>query len=191
MMGKKSVRWDRDPDIMFRLTEVAQLMIRGSTLPQIAQELKVSIRTASRDVRRVKILWRRQAVREIEELRQGHRARLDWMFQQALNQFMAGKLKEEPAPRGLQAWLKLAADIEGEIVNLDGAARPTKVALTDPEGKQEYAGRSDRQRLAEVMALFDVARTRQAARESESGDRSTSSDISGVDTTSEMDTGQG
>ena len=189
MMGKKSVRWDRDPDIMFRLTEVAQLMIRGSTLPQIAQELEISIRTASRDVRRVKILWRRQAVREIEELRQSHRARLDWMFQQALEQFVDGKLKEEPAPRGLQAWLRLAADIEGEIVNLDGAARPTKVALTDPEGKQEYAGRSDRQRLAEVVALFDIARARQAAKESESGDRPTSSDVSGVDTTSEMDTG--
>jgi len=111
------------------------------------------------------------------------------MFQQALEQFVDGKLKEEPAPRGLQAWLRLAADIEGEIVNLDGAARPTKVALTDPEGKQEYAGRSDRQRLAEVVALFDIARARQAAKESESGDRPTSSDVSGVDTTSEMDTG--
>lgn len=188
-MGKKSVRWDRDPDIMFRLTEVAQLMIRGNTLPQIAQELDVSIRTASRDVRRVKTLWRRQAVREIEELRQGHRARLDWLFQQALTQFMENQPAEGPPPRGLQAWLKLAADIEGELIDLDGVAKPVKVALTDPEGKQEYAGGSDRQRLTNAMALLDVARARQSADQPDGGGDTAAVDVSGVDATSEMDTG--
>ncbi len=188
-MGKKSVKWDRDPEIMLRLTSVAQLMIRGVSLPQIAQALDVCTRTASRDVRRVRTLWRRQSVREIEELRQGHRARLDWMFQQALDQFMDGKVAEGPPPRGLQAWLKLAADIERELIDLDGAAQPVKVALTDPEGKQEYAGGSDRQRLTNAMALLDVARARQAADESDDGGGTAAVDVSGVDATPEMDTG--
>lgn len=42
-----------------------------------------------------------------------------------------------------------------------GIGAPQKVALTDPTGTKEYAGLSPEQRMAELTALFDRARTRQ------------------------------
>lgn len=43
-----------------------------------------------------------------------------------------------------------------------GIGAPTKVALTDPTGNREYGELSTEQRMAELTAIFERARTRQS-----------------------------
>lgn len=66
--GKKSIAWDQDPEILKRLTRVAELMLDGKYSWQIAEELRCSIATAKRDIKRVRELWKTTAKEDLEDL---------------------------------------------------------------------------------------------------------------------------
>lgn len=60
--GKKNLNWKEDPDILTRLARVSDLMVRHKTALSIAQETKVSLGTAKRDIIRVRELWKADAL---------------------------------------------------------------------------------------------------------------------------------
>lgn len=66
--GKKSLAWDADPEILKRLTSVAEMMIQGKYSWQIAEANKCSIATAKRDVGRVRELWKQAAKEKMDSL---------------------------------------------------------------------------------------------------------------------------
>jgi hypothetical protein len=170
--GKKSVKWDRDPDILARLEGVAQMMIRGAKAWQIAEAFDVSITTVNRDIRRVRILWRRESEQSIEESRQESLAKLRSLQQQALTEYdktarttfkgRDGQDVKGAKSSGAIRWLKFARECERDIVDLEGTRAPEKIAPTDPSGEKEYGsdGLTDEQRLEKLMAILDRARER-------------------------------
>jgi hypothetical protein len=183
-MGKRKIRWDRDPDILARLEGVAQMMIRGGKAWQIADAFDVSLRTANRDIRRVRILWKRESEQSIEKSRQESLAKLRALQQQALTEYdkvarqtfkdRDGKEIKGAKTRGALQWLKFARECEQDIVALEGTRAPDKIAPTDPSGEKEYGSDSltREQRIAEICALLDRARERadKAASQGSGGD---------------------
>jgi len=181
-MSGKNIKWDRDPEILARLETVAQMMIQGAQRWQIAQGLGVSLRTAARDMNRVRILWRRNTVEVLEDLRLEHREGIRFIQGQAYDQYLTDRADG-------YKWLKLALECERDLVDLDGVNAPLKVAPTDPTGKHEYSGDalSDTARLARVMAFLERARERRDHEGTGPGGPDGESDLSGVDSQSQMD----
>jgi hypothetical protein len=66
--GKKSVTWNEDPEILKRLTRVAELMLSGKYAWEIAEENRCSLATAKRDIRRVRDLWAAEAMDKLDSL---------------------------------------------------------------------------------------------------------------------------
>lgn len=194
--GKKSVRWDRDPVILLRLESVAQMMLRRARAWQIAETLDTSIATAKRDIRRVRILWRKASEHNIEEFRQGSLAQLFAIQQQAWTRF-DGKQPSEEGSTERQAkkagirWLRLALECEREIMDLLGTKAPVKIAPTDPSGEKEYGSLTNDQRTTRVMALLGIARARRDQKASgDAGANGSGADAVGVDASQSLDTGQ-
>jgi len=75
--GKKSVRWDIDPEILARLTVVQSMMVQKARSWQIANAMGYDVRTALRDMDRVRELQRRESIGEIITLRNESLAQLD------------------------------------------------------------------------------------------------------------------
>lgn len=182
----KSVKWDQDPEILARLEVVAQMVLQGAKRWQIAKQLETSLRTASRDIRRVRALWRRSAEQRVETLRMEYREGYRFMQGQAYDQFLT-------EPSDGRPWLRLALDCQDRLVELDGVRKPTKVALTTPEGDAPYQpdALTDAERLARLSAILDEARARRdrETRQGVGGDPT--GDASGVDARSSGDPGQG
>jgi hypothetical protein len=153
--GKKSVRWDQDPEILARLESVAQMMSRGARPWQIAEALDTSLITARRDIRRVRILWNRESKKEIERSRQESLVRIKAVQQQAWARYDA-------EPKKGYRWLRLVLECEKQVIDIEGSKAPMKVAPTDPTGKKPYdpADLSDEERLARVVVLLERARRR-------------------------------
>ncbi|MDD2920991.1 MAG: hypothetical protein PHQ36_01785 [Anaerolineales bacterium] len=66
--GKKSVAWDADPEILKRLAKVAAMMIEGKYSWEIAETNKCSIATAKRDIKRVREIWKMEALDKLDSL---------------------------------------------------------------------------------------------------------------------------
>lgn len=59
--GKKNLNWKDDPEILVRLSAVSEMIVKQRSAIQIAQDTKVSLGTAKRDIARVKELWKEEA----------------------------------------------------------------------------------------------------------------------------------
>lgn len=64
--GKKSINWREDPEILERLTTVADLMNKNQPSWVIAAETETSLATAKRDMARVRELWKEFANERLE-----------------------------------------------------------------------------------------------------------------------------
>lgn len=126
--GKRSIPWTRDLDILARLDVTATLMIQGAKAYQIADSTNVSLRTANRDIKRVRILWQRAAKGKVEERRQQSLAQLRAVRMHAWDRYTAkdksGKAKNSPI------WLRIILETERDIAKLEGLAAPTRTDIT-------------------------------------------------------------
>ena len=59
--GKRSTGWKDDPEILIRLSKVAELMNQNKRSFEIASECGLSIATAKRDIARVREWWKEDA----------------------------------------------------------------------------------------------------------------------------------
>jgi hypothetical protein len=128
--GKKSVRWDRDPEILARLESVNQMMLRGAQRWQIADALDISLRTASRDINRVRILRRRAAERDVEEKVNDSVGQFQAVRQEAWLRYDEIK---KANPTAAARWLKLITEATKEIGELWGL-RKLSIELSGPDG---------------------------------------------------------
>jgi hypothetical protein len=67
--GKKSIPFDKDPEILARLATVAEMMLVGAKAFQIAASMNCSIATAKRDIGRIRQLWKDDARDEVDSFR--------------------------------------------------------------------------------------------------------------------------
>mgnify|MGYP001472120636 CR=1 FL=1 len=143
--NKKNVAWDQDPEILARLSTVANMMTQGAKSYQIADALSVTIKTIQRDITRVYTLWRRESLQEIDDARAKSIAQYEeiktraWEGYRKVSGYVNGA--NMPNPRLMkeqQNWLKLAMDAESQIADLQG----TKITRLSLDGKVEHTLRA-------------------------------------------------
>lgn len=67
--GKKSIPYTEDPEILARLSQVGDLMLKGKPAFRIAEELGQPLGSTKRDIARVKALWRKAAKDKLSDQR--------------------------------------------------------------------------------------------------------------------------
>lgn len=112
--GKISRNWRRDPEILARLTIVAQNLLTRTPLEQIAQVTGSSIRTVNRDVERVRTLWRETMLRDIEE------RVLDALYQYKGIQRVAWEEFDKDSKNRNPRYLQIILDAQNHIDTLEG-----------------------------------------------------------------------
>jgi hypothetical protein len=125
----KSVPWRQDPDILNRLAIVANLMIGGAKVPQIAEALDMNIRTASRDIARVRELWRKAAEQTIEDRRAASLATYNEVKTRLWEEYRRLKTSDKSVVNVLAQ----IASVEGEITKIEG----TRIQTIDLTTKGE------------------------------------------------------
>lgn len=128
--GQKSVSWDHDPEILARLESVNQMMLRGAQRWQIAETLGVSLRTASRDMNRVRILRQRAAERDVEEKVNDSVSQFEAVRQEAWLRYDELRKTDKAAAA---RWLKIVIEATREIDDLWGLRR-LNVEVSGPGG---------------------------------------------------------
>lgn len=139
--AKKSIPWREDPDILQRLELVANLMIQGAKTHQIATSLGSPHRTTSRDMARVRELWRTQSEQTIEDKRAASIARYDEILTRLWKEYR----KIEGEGKSTVKVLLAIATVEAEKTKIEGT-RITNIDLTSKGEKiQDARGWSDDQ----------------------------------------------
>ncbi|GAB4528457.1 MAG: hypothetical protein OHK0046_47300 [Anaerolineae bacterium] len=146
--GKKSIRWDNDPEILLRLSSVASLMIQGAKQHQIATTMNVSLDTARRDMKRVRTLWRREAESKIEDARATSIAQFEEVKLQAWKEH-----RNSSSPREKVAWLRVIMEAESKIIELQGTKSPVLMDVTTAGKPLEPRAMTDDELLATIQRL--------------------------------------
>lgn len=164
--GRKSVPWDQDPEILKRLADVQDQMLRGKKNTEIAASVGVNEATIRRDAQRVAVLLRRRATDDILYLRQRSIALVRMVQREAWESWDQmkqasddkkldedGKVKQE-LYRGRQ----LAIVLEGErmVVDLEGTKTPVAQPVTFPDGRlplNQFSSAELIQRAAELESI--------------------------------------
>lgn len=120
--GKKSIAWDQDPEILKRLTRVAELMLDGKYSWQIAEELRCSIATAKRDIKRVRELWKTISKEKMEDLLGDSLATYNRVQLTAWAQLRAN-------PEKAAHLLKVILDAQERVDKLAGIVKPEPVEV--------------------------------------------------------------
>ena len=148
--GKKSLPWDRDPEILRRLAMVEDLVLAGYRNTEIGHHLKVSETTIRRDRERIAELWRRQATSDIVTMRERSIANLRRIQRLADNEFR--NQRDRPIN------LRLQLDAEKEIVKLQGTYTPVDMPVSLKWDAQDYRSMSSAELLQRAMALETLAK---------------------------------
>lgn len=131
--GKKAVRWDKDPDILFRLDTVAAMMLEGAKPYQIAASMHYDWNTAKRDMQRVEELWRRQIGKSIADKRSEAVAQWRHVLMHAWAQFRSSKNV---------VWLRVVTEAQANIDLIEGTRAPKEISVgisLSPEAEKALA----------------------------------------------------
>lgn len=148
--GKKSLPWDKDPEILRRLATVEDLVLAGYRNTEIGHHLKVSEATIRRDRERIAELWRRQATSDIVAMRERSIANLRRIQRLADNEFR----RERDKPSNL----RLQLEAEREIIKLQGTYTPVEMPVSFKWDVQDYRSLSSAELLQRAMALETLAK---------------------------------
>ncbi len=118
--GKKSVPWEQDPEILKRLTRVAEMVLDGKYSWQIAEEMRCSIATAKRDIRRVRDLWKSISKEKMEDLLDESLATYTRVKLTAWNHIVRN-------PDKAAQLLKVITDAQEKVDKLAGIMKPDTV----------------------------------------------------------------
>lgn len=124
--GKRSVRWDRDPEILARLETVASMMLENKSLRQIGAVFGYSQTTAKKDVERVYKLWLQDAEDGVDRLRAFSIGQYRKVQSEAWNAWANILVDKQASGTGL---LRVIMDAESAIADLQGTEAPKKVDL--------------------------------------------------------------
>jgi hypothetical protein len=118
--GKKNIPWKEDPEILQRLAEVAQLMVKGKRAFEIARETKVSIETARRDIARVRELWREDYQERIANVADAAVAQYSAVQEQAWKDMQKVSVKSN----NRAAFMKIILQAQDRIDKVTGIPDP-------------------------------------------------------------------
>jgi hypothetical protein len=121
--GKKPIPWNDDPEILKRLTRVAELMLDGKYAWEIAEELRTSIATAKRDIGRVRELWKTHALEKSENLFGNSLA----TYNRVQTRAWQGMIKN---PEKEAHYMKIILEAQEKIDKIAGVSKPTEVNVT-------------------------------------------------------------
>lgn len=127
-----------------RREKVAELLSRHRTYREIAVELGCSIATVSEDRAALIASYAERYRDAAEDMIEQETMRLDQMERSALDAW-----KAKGNPKTLEVALRIAARKHA----LRGLDKPLKVAPTNPEGDEPYAGLSDEQLERQLRKL--------------------------------------
>ena len=128
--GRKSIRWDRDPEILYRLEQVAIMHLQTASLRQIAEAMGYSHTTAKKDVERVYTLWQREAAEKVENQRL--RSIANYRFVQAEAFSVWRELSADDKKKTFTP-LRVVMEAEREIMNLQGTKAPEVLSIKDDD----------------------------------------------------------
>jgi len=120
--GKKSVVWYEDTDILARLAVVSSMKVQGASPLQISEALGYTLRSAYRDIHRCDELYKRESIEDVMTNRNRSIAQFREIQMRSWEQYRENK-------KNLQA-LRLAAEMEDRIVELQGTRKPIGVDVT-------------------------------------------------------------
>jgi hypothetical protein len=157
--GKKSIAWDRDPEILARLASVAEMLLVGAKPYQIALALNEALSSAKRDVARVKQLWQEEARDEIDTSRNAALAQYKLVLMRAWDEY--GK-KENAGRKHL--FLNIVTSTQKEIDRVQGVG-PQKIDLSgkidvveDIDKVRERRWKQIRPKVAEMLQQIQIVK---------------------------------
>jgi hypothetical protein len=124
--GKKSVSWRNDPEILARLAQVAEMILKGERPYQIAKKFKSSLSTAKRDVVRVKTIWQEENRADIVDCKNRSVAQY---------RLIITKAWENYEKNGSPKYLSVILGAQGKIDEIEGnlSAREVNLNVVDIE----------------------------------------------------------
>ncbi|MDO6747189.1 hypothetical protein [Gilvimarinus sp. 1_MG-2023] len=165
--------------------DIADMYLRGWQQVRIAEHLtqksedgiQYSLDMVRRDLREVRAQWRKSALIDFDAAKQEQLAKLDMMECQVWDQWLrscedykkhtTGKGAQGPIDKtetggqtGDPRYMNVLLSIIERRCKLLGLDAPTKVAPTDPDGKEPYNPPSSEEatkRIAELMAKLNYA----------------------------------
>ena len=160
--GRKSISWKKDPEILRRLAAVASMMLRGAKPWQIWQSYKdteldsagkeYSLRTAYRDITRVRSMWAEAAKGEVEDKRVQSIAQIRLVQYEAWDNYYGTDKKtkkkpsssdqKKPSSSDQRGWLKIIMETEAQIIALEATQPRQRVDVTT-DGEQLNNGLVD------------------------------------------------
>lgn len=135
--GVKSLRWDRDPEILLRLETVAMMMVQGATVRMIAAAMGYSPTTAQKDKQRVETLWRREVEEAIDKHRAKSIAELSYIKSQAWATWR--ELSAVEKKKHLASIMRTIIEADDKINDLLGTKRPSTVNITHLSNPRELS----------------------------------------------------
>jgi hypothetical protein len=145
--GKKAISWRRDEAILIRLVSVAEIYLRGGNLLSIARAFNYSLRTAKRDLARVKTLWREQCLADLDDERAEALAQYRLIITRGWADY-----NKKPSPH----WLRVIMDAQEKIDNIYGNQAPKQVEVSELDLEETRRKRwSDLPKLLEAIAEED------------------------------------
>lgn len=149
--GKKSLAWNKDPEILARMERVEALVLAGHSNLAIAKFLKVSEPTVRRDRLRIAQLWRDKVGADIASMRGRSFSQYARIAKQADQQY---KITKDPQ------FLRIVLETERSIVNLLGTQLPA-AQTAQREAEQESSDLSiipTAELIREAQESRDLAR---------------------------------
>jgi hypothetical protein len=181
-MAKRKNRNETEREL--QLAKVADMYLHERPAPEIARELKIDRSQVYYDLKVIRERWKQNTSINIDEEKCRALMKIDKLEETYWDawQLSLGQRKSTTAERadgGKSRTSLKAEDVLGdprylagiqwcitERCKILGIYAPTKVAPTDPSGKNEYSGFTEDQRLTAVVALLDIARARRAGQSS-------------------------
>lgn len=153
--GKKSVPWNKDPQILQRLAKVEDLDLAGYRVSEIARQLKLSETTIRRDIQRIGILWHERSSADILAMRERSIANFRRLQRLAHEDYG----KAPPDQQTLRpTCLRVQLDAEKEIVKLQGTQTPVEQKINITNAQQAIDALSTSELLKRAAALEELAR---------------------------------
>lgn len=164
-----------------QLADIARLYLRGTTQAEVGEQLGISQKQVSYDLKILRERWQESALIDFNEAKARELAKIDTLeveYWQAWNDSKAEFRKTSITREGADAKTIKSARSDTEERNGDprylagvqwciekrcaiiGINAPTKIAPTDPSGNKEYAGLTDDERISKLTAIFNAARAR-------------------------------
>ncbi len=163
------------------LAKVGELYLKQIPQYKIAEATGVSSVQITYDLKRLHEIWQKSALTAVGEVKARELAKIDkleyeywegWLRSQQVREISMAKKRTKASTEESEAAMRKEGQVgdprflQGvqwcveQRAQMYGYAMPSKIALTDPTGENEYVGVTNAERMAVLVAIADRARAR-------------------------------